>query len=174
MRRDRAAVAEDGQPIGDGTDLCHAMRDENDELALDCQLPCKLKQPICFAGRQGGRRFIQNEDARFLCQPLGDLNDLPLRQSQPPQLLIGAQPRKGIFVEQFYSLTTHDGAVYRLHQGHRFLTKPDVLLDRQIGDQRQFLENGSNTAGAGVVGIGRAEVPAVDQDHAAVVAHSAR
>ena len=94
MRGDGAAVAEDGQAVGDGAHLRHAVRDEDDELALAGELPRQLEQPFRLAGRQRRGRLVEDEDARVLGEPLGDLDDLPLGQRQAPHFLVRAQRRK--------------------------------------------------------------------------------
>ena len=53
------------------------------------------------------------------------------------------------------------------------MAEPDVLLDGQVGDQRQLLEHGGDAAFARLVGVGGAKLLAVDQDGAAVVADRA-
>ena len=54
------------------------------------------------------------------------------------------------------------------------MAEPDVLLDGEVGDQRQFLEHGGDAARLRGVRIGRAIVLAIDEDRAAVMAHGAR
>ena len=99
-----------------------------------------------------------------LGQPLGDLDDLPFGQRQPPHFLVGAQRREIVFVEQRQRLAAHLGAIDGAQKRPWLMAEPDVLLDAEIGDQRQFLEDGGDAARLRRIRIGRAIVLAIDQD----------
>ena len=69
--------------------------------------------------------------------------------------------------------SAHFGPVNRAQRGLRLTPEPDVLLDGEIGNQRQFLKHRRNAASLRVVGIGRAKVLAVHKDGTPVIARRA-
>ncbi len=85
-----ASIPEDGESVGNRPDLGHAMGDEDDQPAFSRQLARELKQPVCLAGGERGCRLVEDQDARVLGQPLGDLDDLPFGEREAAQLLVGA------------------------------------------------------------------------------------
>ena len=149
---DVAAVAEHRAFVGELGDLVHAVRDVEERQALAAQA-LEHREDLGDVGRGQRRgRLVEDQDARLAGQRLGDLDHLPARQRQvldqrqrmdvlgagARQRLLGdarAAPRRSI----------------RPKRGRR-IADDDVVGDRQVGDQRQFLEDADD---AGLVGGGR-------------------
>ena len=159
-----ASIPEDGESVGYRPDLGHTMGDEDDQPAFRRQLARELEQPVRLAGGERGCGLVEDQDARVLGQPLGDLDDLPFGERETAEFLVGKQPRERVAVEQFLRLASHRRAVDGPPGRHRLVAKPDVLLDGQVGDQRQFLEYSGDAAFARLVGVSGAKLLAIDHD----------
>ena len=82
------------------------MRCEMKMTSLPSPASCRgeLEQPL---GLAGGSAEVASSRMRMrgsLGQPLGDLDDLPLGQRQPAHLLVGAQRRESVALEQLQRL----------------------------------------------------------------------
>ena len=129
-----------------------AMRCEMKMTSLPSAASCRVSsssQSVSRARQRRGR-LVEDEDARVLGEPLGDLDDLPLGERQPPQLLVGPQRRESGSARTARASRRRIAARSTVRSAvQRLAAEPDVLLDRQVGDQRQFLEDGGDAARAG-------------------------
>ena len=77
------AVAQHGQPIGDGPDLPQPMRDEHDRQAVRDQLTEHHEQPVDLLRREQCRRLVEDQRPHVLGQRAKDLDALALADCQP-------------------------------------------------------------------------------------------
>ncbi len=173
MSRDGAAVAENRQPVSDSANFAHAMRNEDRQPAFLGDLAAEFQQPFGLDRGEGGRRLVEDQNARVLRERFGDLHDLPFGQRQVPQLAIGPDCREPVAFEQCERIGAHALAVGGADKGQRLMPEPDVLLDRQIGDERKLLEYGRDAQRLRGIRIVRAKVLAVDVNRSRVVAQRA-
>ena len=86
---DNAAVAQDGDIVGNFKDLIHLVGDINDGDALCLQLPNLFKELCNFFFRDGGSGFVHNNDLCVICDRLDDFQHLNIGYRQGFQLLCG-------------------------------------------------------------------------------------
>ena len=141
---DRRAVAEHGDAIGNLAHFAEAVRDVDHQPAGLGEALGQAKQPFRLLRPERRRRFIEDQHLRVARQRLGDLDHLPFGQRQPAQFLIRPDRREFVAREQFQRRLAHGAAAHRPDGRERFAAKPDVLLHRQVGNERQLLEHGRN------------------------------
>src|SRR5436190_5471082 len=141
------SVPEDSYSFGDPPYFRQPMRDVDYELAFDSEIHCEPEQPFCFARCKRRRRLVKDENLGVACQRLGDLNHLSLGECQAAHLLARLRSRKAIFLEKRKRLGAKRPEAHYSEWREGLVPEPDVLLDRQIGDERQFLEHGGNALG---------------------------
>ena len=146
-RRDVATVAEDRALVGKLGDLVHAMRNIDDREAIGPEL---LQHPEDLGHvRRGQRRgrLVEDQDLGIARQRLGDFHHLPPRQRQVAYRrqrmnVLGANPGQRLLGEPpLCGLVDQSEALGRMGDG-------DVVGDREVRQQRQFLEDAGD---AGVV-----------------------
>ena len=79
-----AAVAQDGDPVGDGPHLVELVGDEDDRPALVGHAPQHPEQGLGLLRRQDRGRLVEDEDAGVAGQRLEDLDPLLLADRQLP------------------------------------------------------------------------------------------
>ncbi len=84
--RDLPAVAEHRAIVGQFGDLMHAVGDVQQRDAFGLQPPENVEDPLHVSRRERRGRFIENQNARFAGERLCNLDDLPPRQRQIPDL----------------------------------------------------------------------------------------
>jgi hypothetical protein len=168
-RRD-PPVAQHRAAVGDRHHLVEAMRDIDDGGALPFHAGEDGKQSLDLALFQRRRRLVEDEDAAFSPQRLGDRHQLARGEAQRRDRPVGI----GIEVElgeHRACLLSHARAVdhrERAEAAHRQVAERDVLGDRQRRHQPQLLRNGHDAGGDGIVRAREMAKPAVDEDIAAV------
>ena len=146
-------------------DLGHAVRDEDDQLALGGELAGEAEQPLGFARRQRRGRLVEDEDARVLGEPLGDLDDLPFGQRQPPHFLVGLQRREIVFVEQRQRLAAHLAAATVPIAASAASRRNQMFCSTvRSGISDSSWKTAAMPARLGRVRVGRAIGPAIDAD----------
>src|SRR5262249_8030637 len=111
------------------------------------EIHCEPEKPFCSARRERRRGLVKDENLRVACQRLGDLNHLLLGECQAAHLLARLRSRKAIFLEKRQRVCAKRPEAHYSKSREGLVPEPDVLLDRQIGDERQFLEHGGNALG---------------------------
>ena len=144
--RDVAAVAEDRAFVGEFGDLVHAVRDVEERQALGAQaLQHREHLGDVRRGQRRGR-LVENEDARLARQRLGDLDHLPARQRQILDRRQRMDVRRAGARERLLGDAPLRAPVDQA-EAQRRIADRDVVGDREVGDQRQFLED-ADDAGA--------------------------
>ena len=86
---DVAAVAQDGDAVGDGKDLWEMMRDVDRGQTGLLEAAQIVEQPFGLGGGQRRRWFVEHQDARSEGNRLEDLDQLLQRRGQLFYWLIG-------------------------------------------------------------------------------------
>ena len=135
------------------------MRNQDRGDALGFQAQQQVEQGRAVAFVQAGRRLVEDQQLDVLAQRLGDLDQLLLAHAQ-----VGDQGVRGLlqadFPQQFARLALRVFPVDDAHAG-RFVAEEDILGDRQLGHQRQFLVDDDDADFLAV--LDAAEVPRLAQ-----------
>ena len=118
-----------------------------DEPALGGELAGEREQPLGLARRQGRGRLVEDQDARGLRERLGDLDHLPLGERQPAHLLLRPELREAVAREELQRVG--GGAPRRSTVPSRVRgswRNQTFCSTRQVGDQRQLLEDRGDAA----------------------------
>ena len=120
-----------------------------------------------FAGRQGGGRFVEDQDARVERQRLADFDELLLGDAELADLCrqIDLDAQAG---EDGLRLAAHGLFRQQAQAIAQFAPEEDIFHRVQIGDQRKFLEDDGDAGGDGVVIAVKLACLAVDHDAARV------
>ncbi len=149
--RDIGAVAKDGAVVGEFGDLMHPMRDVEEREPLVAQSLQDHEHLGDVRRGQRRRRLVENEDTRVARQRLGDLDHLPARQRQIPDERHRVDVRRAGALERLLGDAPLRAPVDQA-EALRRIADGDVVGDREIGDERQLLEDADD---AGAVGGGR-------------------
>ena len=134
---DGAAVAQDGDGIGDLRDLVELVRDQDRGDALRLELEQQVQKRVAVLLVQACGRLVEDQELHLLGQRLGDLDELLLADAE-----IGDQ-RLGRLAQAH-----HLEQLLRAREGQRpvddavfglLVAEEDVLRDRQERHQGQFL-----------------------------------
>ena len=173
VARDIGAVAKNRTLVGELGDLVHAVRDVEEREPLVAQA---LEHHEHFADVRSGqrrRRLVEDENSGCARQRLGDLDHLPPRKGQildeGHRVNVGrAGARERFLCEAAL------GAPVDEPEPDRRTADGDVVGDRQVGNERQLLEDaddaGAVRGGGGVEG----DVRPVKHDAAGVGPDDAR
>ena len=144
-----AAVAEHGAFVGQFGDLVHAVRDVEQGHAFRAQTLQHGEDALDVAGGQGRRRFVEDQDAGFPRQRLGDFDKLPPRKRQILDQrtrvdVAGAGARQRLLGDAPLRPAVDQAEATRWG-GDR-----DIVRDAQIGDQRKLLKDAGDACGGGL------------------------
>src|SRR5699024_783833 len=108
---DPGAVAHDGDVVADAKDLVHLVADVDDAAALVFEHVDDAEQVLYLGLRQGGGRFVKNNDLGIVGYRLGDLDHLPLGDRQ------GGHDGLGVYadlqrIEDFLGARSHNALTY--------------------------------------------------------------
>ena len=165
-----APVAQNGAAVGDRDDLIEAMGDIDDGGAPPLHAREHREQSLDLALFQRRRRLVQDEDAAFPAQRLGDRHELALREAERSD----GPVRVGIEVElreHIMRLPAHLRAIdhgQRAEPPHRQVAERDVLGNRQRRHQPQLLRDGDDAGGDGVARAGEMPLLSVHANNAVV------
>ena len=168
MGRDRHAVPEDGDALREVAHLGEAMRDVDDEHPRGREAPGEVEQPLGLARGERRRRLVEDEDGRVARQRLGDLDHLAFGERQPPDLDVGPGDRDAVALEEGERIGPHLAGPHGPERGEGLAAEPDVLLDGEVGNQRQLLEDGRDAGALGGARIGGDERLAAQENPAFV------
>ena len=138
-RADIAAVAHDGDAVGDHLDLIHAVRDVNDAQLLVAQIADDLEQLLDLRLGQCGRGLVEDDDLGLVGDGLGDLAHLLLADGQVAHLL-GGIDLDAQLLEELLGLLVHLRVVNDATL-HEFAADEDVLRNGQVVHHVQLLVN---------------------------------
>ena len=167
-RPDIGAVAKHRNTVADGENLVQTVTDVNDADAAGPQPPHDVEEPrdVTFGQRRG--RLVHDEDARVVRQRAQDLDSLAVADRQRADDLVCGQIIDLERGEERFGPGAHGAPVDAAHSGARRVTEKNVLRDRQLGEEQQFLINRGDASALGVLWTGEARFSATDQNGAAV------
>ena len=168
VSRDGHAVPEDGDASGEVSHFGEAMRDVDDKHPGCRETPGEIEQPLGLARGERRGRLVEDEDSGIAGERLGDLDHLALRKRQPADLDVRPRDRDAIAFEQRVRIGPHLAGAHGAKRVERLAAEPDVLLDREIGNERQLLKDGRDPGALGRARICGDEGLAAKQDPAFV------
>ena len=141
-RVDVHAVAQHGDAVADPLDLVHAVGDVDDADAFGLDLLDQLEQPVGLALRERGGRLVEDHDRGPGAEGLGDLHHLLLGAGEVHHL-VPAPEREAEAVQRLARLA---GECALVEDGppRQLVAEEQVLLDRELRHQREFLEHGAH------------------------------
>ena len=149
---DGAALAHDGDPVGDREHLLEPMRDEDDRASRALRARDDVEQPLDLAGAQRSGRLVENDEIGVERQRLGDLDELALRRGEVAHLGVERQrvllPEIG---ENLAGAAPHGGRDSR--PGRPSSGRKIFSSDRKIGRETGLLHHHRD---AGVKRLARA------------------
>ena len=141
----------------------HAVRDIEESEPLVAQAFQHDKNLGHVRRRQRRGRLVENQDAGFARQRLGDLDHLPARKRQVLDERHRMDVRRPGPRERFFR-DAPLGAPVDESEPARGIADRDVVGDRQVGDERQFLENADDSRPIGRGGGIERDLRAVKHD----------
>ena len=160
---DVAGAAEDRAGVGQRLDLVHPVRDEEDRDALVPQASQDLIDGLHVRRGQRRGRLVQDQEPRAAAERLGELDELAPGQRQVADRLSRIDVLAMDEGQQLLGAPTLEGAVDEAPPA-RGGGDADILLDGQVGDERQLLEDRDDAALHGVAGTAQAGPLAVEED----------
>ena len=139
QRADIAAVAHDGDAVGDDLDLVHAVRDVDDAQLLLAQIADDLEQLLDLRLGQRGGGLVEDDDLGLVGDGLGDLAHLLLADGQVAHLL-GGIDLDAQLLEELLGLLVHLRVVDEAAL-HELAADEDVLRNGQVVHHVQLLVN---------------------------------
>ncbi len=154
-RLDHAAVAQDGQPLGDGEHLVELVADEHDRDAALLQPAHDDEEPLDLAVGQRRRRLVHDEDLRVVDERAADRDELAVGDGQPLHLGVEVEGQSQVVDDALGGGADarprrEDAALGELAQ-HR-----DVLGGGEVREEGEVLVDHLDAAADGLVG---GEVP---------------
>src|ERR1700730_10921089 len=158
---DQFAVAQNGDPVTNRVDLGQPVRDVENRPSLAFDSKQRRENALDLDVGQRCRRLVEDEHTRVTSKEACDLDELALGHAQRRHRcvepdMIGPEQRQclgGAFA-QFRPLVQK-----RNFQG----AEPDIVLDRKVGTQAQFLRDDGDAEFLSVTGRGDIRRRAADQ-----------
>ena len=138
-RLDLVAVAQDRDAVGDLLDLAHAVRHVDDADAGGFELGDEVEELGGLGIGERSRRFVEDEQAHFGQERLGDFHHLLVGARQLRHLVVGPQ----VEIELAHDLAragAHGSAIEEAAGGD-FAAEEEVFFDGQFRHQAEFLEH---------------------------------
>ncbi len=144
-----APVAHHGDAIGELEHLFHPVRDVDDADSVGPKLANDAEKMLRFAGRQGRRRLVHDDDAGVQGERLRDLHHLHLARRQTRH---GRRGRavEAHALEQATGLGAERGARHGREEARSLAAEEDVGRDVEIRRQHQLLMNQRDTETLGL------------------------
>ena len=159
---DVAAVAKDGRPVGQRLDLVHAMGDVKDGDVLGFQPRQEGVDLVDVRAGQRRGRLVENEQLRLLAERLGDLDHLAARQRQIAHADDAVDVLAADLGEQRLGAAALGARVDQTEAARRRGDR-NVVRDREVRHQRQFLKDADHARGGRRGGTGEASFRAVER-----------
>ena len=154
------------------------MGDEQHRDTLSLQVAHDAVEIADLGLRQRSGRLVEDDHPRLLGQGTGDLDQVPLRQTQLTHRRRGREAGAHL-VEHLLGLAVHRGPVDHAQarnaaeQAHRLAPDEDVLGRAQLLEHHRFLVDGDDAGGPGILRPGEplrltadAQLPRVGLVHA--------
>src|SRR5690242_7935823 len=139
-RGDLPAVAQDGDPIGDGGDFLQAVRNIDDADAGRAQRANHAEETLDLALGERRGRLIQDQDLRLRADGFGDLDDLLLGHAERAHHAIGGDICAGA-LEQLRCEPAPRAPIDLPPSAAALQSEADVLGNREIRKERRLLIN---------------------------------
>ena len=137
------AVADDGDAVGDPSNLLEAMGDVDDAGAARAEAPDSGEQMADLAIGERGRRLVQQEDSGVRADGTRDLDQLLFRQAEAVEPPIDVDGCADALEESGRPPRTRR-PVHSRPGPAAFGGQRDVLRDGQIGEDRRLLVDRSD------------------------------
>ena len=169
-----AAVAEHGDPVGQGEDLGHAVGDVDDAHAVVAQSADEGEEQLLLGAAKGGGGLVQDQHLGGLGAGPGDLHHLALARRQRPGLPRGIE-RDAEPVKNGPGLCHHRGLVEpEPARPHRLAPDQQVLGHGPVGQDGEFLKDGMDACDLGLGGGGEAHLAPLEPHRARIGRKQAR
>ena len=148
---DVLTLAQDGAAVSHGHDLVELMRDEENGLALGCQIPHDLHQFVDLLRGQHGGGFVEDQDLVVPVEHLQNLGALLHTHGDILDQCVGIHVQTILLAEGqhlFAGVLLLQKAVFRRLGAH-----DDVVQHREAFHQLEVLVHHADAQGVGVVGI---------------------
>ena len=175
QRLDRAAVAHDGDAIGEVEHLAQVVRNIDDRHAFGAQLAHDVEQALALATRQSGIGLVEHKHAGALTDGARNFDELHLGDRQPAHARVRIERVHAETFERGASLRAHHrprherGDAPARHVGH-----DDILGDRHRRAEGELLIDDDDARSATVERGSKMRRLAVDKDLAFAWAKIAR
>ena len=145
------------QVVGELRDLVHAVRDVERAPGPRARSRFSTREdPLDVGGGQRRGRLVEDQDRGLRAERLGDLDQLPARQRQVLHQRAAdgcrSQPTRG---QQLPRRRRRCAARSIRPKRVGGLVIDDVVGDRQVGDQRQFLEDADDAGRVAAAGLAK-------------------
>ena len=150
-RGDVGAVAENRDAIGETDHLVEVMGDEAHGAAVVTKM-AKLREELGDLLRgEDRRRFVEDQEPHVAVQELGDLDFLPRSDRKCSYDRVGFEPEPGSD-DGGGDLTPRPVTIEQTEAARRFVAEDDVLPDRELVDEKDFLMHHADAVGHRVAG----------------------
>ncbi len=153
--RDGPAVLEDGDPVADAADLLQAVRDVDDGDTVGGEVGDDAEEVVDLVRVERGGRLVHHDQPYVVRERPRHGHDLLLRRRQVPDQPPGVDLGMAEPLEQRGRRRLGRPSPYDEAGGRRFVAEVDVLGDRQVLHQVEFLVDGGDAQAHG--GDGRAQ-----------------
>ena len=155
-------VAHHGDAVGNLDHFLQLVRDEYDRLAAIDQVADGREQVLRFAGRQHGRRLVQDEDLGAAIERLEDLDALAHADRDIGDAGVGID-RQAVFGRERFGIGYRLGKV----DAHALLglaVEDDVLRHGEGINQHEVLVHHADAVGDGILRIADFHLLLADED----------
>jgi hypothetical protein len=159
---DVLAVAEHRADVGERLDLVHAVRDVEDRETVRPQAGEDLVDLLDIGGGQRRGRLVEDQELRVAAERLGDLNHLAARERKVAHPLHGVHVGTADAGEELAGDLALPPAVDQAEATRR-IGDADVVGDRQVGHQRQLLEDADDARPVGGDRRGEAHASSLEE-----------
>ena len=135
-------VAQHGDAVADPLDLVHPVGDVDDADAIGLDLLDQPEQPVGLAFRERRGRLVEDHDIGLGAEGLGDLHHLLLGAGEVHHLVPGPE-REAQAVQRLARLPGERRLVEEW-PARQLIAEEQVLLDRELRHQREFLKHGAH------------------------------
>ena len=168
---DGAAVAEDGDAVGDGVEFGEAVGDVDDAHAARAKVLCDAEDGGGFGVGERGRGLVEDEQAGCAVEGAADFDELLLGGAEFVDAGGGVEG-EAVFIDEAAGFSFH-AALVEQGAAQGFAAEEDVLGDSEVRGEEGFLMDHRDAGLMGFGGAGEvgglalpAHVAAVSAEHA--------
>ena len=168
-----SAVPEDRDHVGEAADFLQPMADVDDRHAAIPKLADGGEEIVDLVRGERCRRLIHDQQTGICRERLGDLEQLPVRDTKPSHGGVGSEVDPEI-AENAHRLRLHGAPVDRAQPTARMTACEHVLGHAEVGEHRRFLVHRHDPEPVGCLSVTDPRWLAVDQELAVVLLDDAR